>query len=112
MLSVGLALNVQHMPKDKISGVSMGSHQHPPYDYRPFEEFILGVGETTLNHSDVAVAVAGHDKMLEGQGDGTYTLKDSRLESRFFSHFDTVLYTDSVATELRVPKRRQRLAQG
>jgi hypothetical protein len=94
--------------RDKITGVSMGSHQHPPYDYRPFEEFILGKGETTLNSSDVAVAVAGHDGMVAPQNaSGSFELKDSRLEARFFSHFDTVLYTDSVTTELIVPNRRQ-----
>lgn len=94
--------------RDKITGSTMGSHQHPPYDYRPFEEFILGLGNTTVQHSEVAVAVAGHDGMIEWQaGTGQYILKDRRLEARFFSHFDTVLFTDSLEADIEMPRRRQ-----
>lgn len=94
--------------RDKISGVSMGPHQHPPYNYRPFEELSLGIGEVILNRTDVAVAVAGHDGMvtLDTADEGSkYILKDNRLTSRFFKRFDTIIYTDSIETNVQVEGR-------
>jgi|MDSY01.2.fsa_nt_gb hypothetical protein len=86
---------------DKITGVSMGAHQHPPYNHRPFEELSLGLGEVILNRTDIAIAVAGHDGMVAAEVPGSkhaYRLNDERLTARFFRKYDTIVYTDSIET--------------
>jgi hypothetical protein len=102
---VGLSSHV-----DKLTGSTMASHQQPPFNYRPFEDLMWRSSRnyTTVRSSDVAVAVSGHDGMLEWRQDSsTWVLSDERLSQRFFSRFDTILYTDSIDAELTVQGRHK-----
>ena len=100
--------------RDKITGCSMGPHQHPPYNHRPFEELSLGLGDVVLNRTDIAVAVAGHDGMVAPETSHNssyqYRLNDDRLTARFFRRYDTIVYTDSIQTMVHPPNRHHPMA--